>query len=222
LVLLYLCSCSSRDNLSYPEFSLKGKSVGSSDFFAEPTSILSDGGLFIVADRKTKENFHLLDENFYPIRSFGTIGNGPSEISLRVQLLQIQPFTTHSFKILAGLTMKEIDLNIEGDHFKTSLYPKDLVMTQNFIHINDTIVWGQGGSDQFKFMVVNTKNAEILNKIPISNLKTVFSKEELQFAFNGNGFYHPWWKKVVWSHISINTIEFYLSDGSLNKEWGFW
>lgn len=219
--MLLLYSCTTADEFDKPQYRLDGNLVGSSDFFGEPTSVISDDGLFILADGKMKDNFHLLDEDFNLIKSFGKVGNGPSEISLRVQILPIQSFNKNPFRVMGGSSMKELDLNRASDNFKLSNYPKDLVMTQSFIYINDTTVWGQGGSDQFKFISVNTNNGEALQEIPFGYLGGLFPQENLFFAFNGNGFYHPWWNRVVWSHISINIIEFYFPDGNFDKEWTF-
>jgi hypothetical protein len=218
---IYLGSCSVDQPIYGEVFSLDGKLVGPSDFFGDPTSIISDEGFFILADRQTPQNFHLLDDNFEPVRSFGTKGNGPSEISLSVQIIPIQPFMTNPFRVLTGLTMKEIDLTDSNNVFKLTNYPKDLVMTQDLVYVNDTTVWGQGGSDEFKFLVVNTNTAGIKQKLPFVTFQNVFPQDKLYYVFNGNGFYHPWWDRVVWSHIELNTIEFYKSDGDFEKEWIF-
>jgi hypothetical protein len=222
IILVLLCfSCSSSNEFDYKEFSLTGREVGPTDFFGEPTSIISHKGYFVIADERTQDNLHYLNENFEILKSFGRPGAGPDEIELVVTFMPIQPFKEQPLRLLTGEAVKEIDLNKKDDELKLVKYPKDIVLTQKIVVVNDTIIWGQGGSDKFKFMVVNTNNAEVVKYLPFVAFEDSFTSDILPFAYHGLGFYHPWFNQVVWNHIQLNTIEFYAPNGDFEREWVF-
>lgn len=184
-------------------------------------NIISDNGYFIVSDNRSEYNFHLIDNNFEVVSSFGKVGEGPQDLPRNVTRLQHQPFRLAPFRVLSGFSIKEINSSAVDKGFKLTSYPKDLVMTQDFIYINKDLIWGQGGSEEYKFMVVNAGNAEIIKKLPYASFTDIISTEERPFSYSGNGFWHPWWNMVVWSHISLNTIEIYSLEGKLEKEFTF-
>lgn len=220
-IALLFFSCSNSEDPSFDTYSLEGEEVGPIDFFGKPTSIISDQGKFVISDEVTKENLHYLDDNFSVIRSIGRYGNGPDEIQFPVTLLPVQPFEENPLRILTGDPVKEVNLKDSNDNLKFVNYHKDNLLTQKIVIVNDSVIWGQGGSDQFKFRAVNTNNGEVLKELPFPRYGDFFKPNILPFVYHGLGHYHPWWDRVVWCHIHLNTIEFYYPDGEFEKEWVF-
>jgi len=220
-VTLLFFSCSHSEELPFDTYSLVGEEVGPVDFFGKPTSIISDQGKFVISDEVTKENLHYLDENFEVVRSIGRNGNGPDEIQFFVSLLPVQPFEEKSLRILTGDPVKEINLKDSNDNLKLVNYHNNNLLTQKIVVVNDSVIWGQGGSDRFKFIVVNTNTGVALKELPFPTYGDFFSPNILPFVYHGLGHYHPWWDRVVWCHIQLNTIEFYYPNGEFEKEWVF-
>lgn len=214
-------SCSVSEELAIEEFNLTGKEVGPTDFFGEPSSIISHDGYFILSDQRTQEKLHYLNESFNVVKSFGRSGKGPSEIEYLVPILAIQPFQDYPLKINTGGPIKEIDLSDSLNYIKYVNYPDNIMLTQQIVIVNDNTIWGQGGSDKFKFLVVNTQSGNVIRELPFVSFNESFSPNILPYAYVGQGYFHPWWNRVVWSHTKLNTIEFYFPDGEFEKEWTF-
>ncbi|MFZ6663755.1 hypothetical protein [Peijinzhouia sedimentorum] len=207
--------------MAVEEFNLTGKEVGPTDFFGEPTSIISHDGYFILSDQRTQEKLHYLNESFNVVKSFGKTGKGPNDIEYLVPILAIQPFQDYSLKINTGGPIKEIDFSDSLNNLNFVNYPDDIVLTQQIVIVNHNTIWGQGGSAQFKFMVVDTQSGNVIKELPFVSFSEFFSPNILPYAYTGQGYFHPWWNRVVWSHNKLNTIEFYLPDGKFEKEWVF-
>lgn len=201
--------------LSGSEFTLPF-TVGSS------SNVIYDQGYFLMRDFKpiNGKYFKLMDSDFNLVAEFGESGEGPFNFKMQPGKVYQQSFiekneliVLEGTKIFRFSNFLEDSISIEEIN-----YPTNNSFPQNYLLVNDSLLWVNGGSQEHKFFIVNTNTNETIRKLDFTPYISNPDPSLLLYGYNASPHFNQEKDIVIWAHFNHNTIELYNSIGDLKKE----
>jgi len=219
-LIILLFGCSGEELLE--DYSLSGNEFSLPFTVGSSSSLIIDQGYFLMRDFKPLNGkyFKLMDSDFNLVAEFGESGEGPFNFKMQPGKVYQQSFIENNelivlegTKIFRFSDFLEDSISVEEINF-----PTNNSFPQNYLLVNDSLLWINGGSQEHKFFIVNTNTNETIRKLDFTPLVSKPDVELLMFGYNASPHYNKERDIVIWAHFNHNTIELYNSIGDLKKE----
>lgn len=206
-------------------FNLKGKNVGPTSFFSNPTDIVADSNYYLVFDTKNKKIFNLLNNKYELINSFGMIGEGPGYFPEKPKIIK-NSFIKERKLLLYQFSFDIIEMNLESEKNKfmvSSSVKKSindrLQNVQQIENIGKNRYVGLGGMLEGKlyFFNLDSTRVSVTPFVPKTNPGPK-TREDFMFMYNGKIGVNKEKEKIVIANHYFNQLEIYDYNGKLLKE----
>jgi hypothetical protein len=222
ILAISLISMSCREGEKIELYSLKGRDISLPFTVGSASNVIYDQGYFLMRDFKPLNGkyFKLMDNEFRLLAEFGETGDGPYNFKQQPGKVYPQPFMLKDELIVLEGTKIFRFGKFLSDSISTLeiTFPTNNSFPQNYLLLNDSLLWINGGSQEHKFFIVNIHSGETLRKI---NFSPKLSKPDIQllmFGYIAAPHFNPERDIVIWAHSNHNSIELYNSIGELKKE----
>lgn len=190
-------------------------------------SIIYDQNHYLISDINPPNGkyFKVLDSNFEIVREFGERGESPWQIDGIPRYMAPSPFFEQGkFFFIGGKNLYKFSYSESLDDIEVAqyLYPKDYhFIPQQYLVVDDSLLWINGGSIENRFFVFNLASKEIVKEIPHLPEFNDLDMYQKIYGFNAHGVYDAFNKQVIWVYNSLNLIEIYDPFGELKKTISF-
>ncbi len=219
-VILFLFGCSEDDQIK--TYSLQGKEISLPFTVGSSSNVINDHGYFLMRDFKPLNGkyFKLMDSDFNLIAEFGESGEGPFNFKMQPGKVYQQSFIEkNELIVLEGTKIFKFSNFLKDSiSIEEINYPTNNSFPQNYLFINDSLLWINGGSQEHKFFIVNTNTNQTIRKLDFTPYVSKPNPRMLMFEYNASPHYNQERDIVIWAHAFQNTIELYNSVGDLKTE----